>query len=144
MTHTRSARSATAWFCLAATALLAQGCSQTAPGWNGEFAIDSVSAAKTCSAPPAAPPDGQSVLAQMQVVNDGGWCGIIANHNNGGAYASYLMVTRPTHGRVFAHRVGNLTRIDYTPDTGFAGTDSFAIRMIPGDSNIEAAVTVTR
>jgi hypothetical protein len=143
MTHTRSARSATAWFCLSATALLAQGCSQTAPGWNGVFAIDAAGGARTCSAPAAAPPDGQSVLAQMQVVNDGGWCGITANHN-GEAYTSYLLVTHPNHGKVFAHRVGPYTRIDYTPDAGFAGTDSFAVRMIPGDSNIEAAVTVTR
>lgn len=59
-------------------------------------------------------------------------------------YDSYLMVTRPAHGRVFAHRVGNNTRIDYTPDAGFTGADSYAIRLIPGNAVVEATVTVTQ
>ena len=50
----------------------------------------------------------------------------------------------PSHGRVFAHHVGNNTRIDYTPDPGFVGTDSFAVRLIPGNAVFEAALTVTR
>jgi hypothetical protein len=142
MTHIWSTRSVTAWLCLAATALLAQGCAPTAPAWNGIFAVDVTGGARTCSAPSASPLNGQSVLAQIQMSNDG-WCGINAIHDNG-PYASYLMVTRPNHGKIFAHRVGDHTRIDYTPDPGFAGTDNFAVRMIPGDSIIEGAVTVTR
>jgi hypothetical protein len=142
MTHICPTRSVTAWLCLAAIALLAQGCAPSAPAWNGIFAVDTTGGAKTCSAPSAAPPAGQSVLAQVRMSNDG-WCGINASQSNG-PYASYLMITRPGHGRVFAHRVGDHTRIDYTPDRGYAGTDSFAVRMIPGDAVIEGAVTVTR
>jgi hypothetical protein len=139
MTHIRSA---IAWLSLTATALLVQGCSPSAPAWSGIFAIDSAGGAKTCTAPPASPQDGQSVLAQVHMSNDG-WCGITATRQ-GAPYASYLLVTRPNHGRVFAHRVGGATRLDYTADTGFVGIDSFAIRMIPGDAIIEGAVTVTR
>jgi hypothetical protein len=142
MTFTRPALSGPAWFGLAAIALLAQGCTQQAT-WNGIFAVDTVGGAKTCVAAPASPADGQTVQSTIQVSNEGGWCGILANRG-GRPYDSYLIVTRPTHGKVFAHRVGTNTRIDYTPDRGYAGTDVFAIRMIPGDSIIPGAVTVTR
>jgi len=110
--------------------------------FNGTFAIDAAGRATTCVMPTAAPPDGQSVLAQVQMSNEG-WCGINANRR-GSAYESYLLVTRPAHGRVFPHRVAGVTRVDYTPDRGFTGTDSFAIRLIPGDAVLQGAVTVTR
>ena len=142
MKQTRMTPPGTASLALTAIAILLAGCAQQAV-WNGIFAVDAAGGAKTCVAQPASPPDGQVVLDQMQVSDEGGWCGIIATHG-GQAFDSYLLVTRPTHGKVFAHRVGTKTRIDYTPDSGFTGTDSFAIRMIPGDAMIEGAVTVTR
>jgi hypothetical protein len=147
MKHTRFAQSGAvlpgaAWLCLAAIALLVPGCTPL-PGWDGIFSIDKTGGAKTCVAPAASPGNDQAVLVQMQVSNDGGWCGIIANHS-GVAYDSYLMAVRPTHGTVFAHHVGANTRIDYTPDPGFAGADKFAIRLIPGNAEIQAAVTVTK
>jgi len=142
MTQTWFARAGKAWACLVATLILTQGC--TTPGqWNGIYPTDLAGGAKTCVASTAAPPDGQTVLAQVQMSNEGGWCGISANRG-GAAFDSYLLVARPGHGRVFAHHVGRSTRIDYTPDTGFAGTDSFAVRMVPGNAVIQGAVTVTR
>jgi hypothetical protein len=77
------------------------------------------------------------------VSDEGGWCGVSVNRG-GAAYDSYLLVSRPNHGRVFVHHVGATTRIDYTPDTGFIGTDRFAVHLIPGDALVEEAVTVTR
>jgi hypothetical protein len=142
MKHTRLTRSGTIWPGLAVAAFLISGCAQKG-GWNGIYAIDAAGGARTCVAPATSPPDGKAVLAQIQVSNEGGWCGISLNRG-GVAYDSYLMVTRPTHGRIFAHHVGNNTRIDYTPDAGFVGTDRFAIRLIPGNAEFEAAVTVTQ
>jgi hypothetical protein len=133
----------TAWIGLLAIAALIQGCAQPAGVWNGIFAADVAGAAKTCVAQPATPPAGQTVLDQMQMSDEGGWCGIIATHD-GHAFDSYLLVTRPSHGKIYVHHVGTQTRIDYTPDKGFTGTDSFAVRMIPGDAVIQGAVTVTR
>jgi len=132
----------TAWLGFSAIALLTQGCAQSAGVWNGIFSVDVAGEAKTCVAQPASPPDGKTVLDQMQMT-DSGWCGIIASRD-GRAFDSYLLVTRPSHGKIFVHHVGTRTRIDYTPDKGFTGTDSFAVRMIPGDAVIEGAVTVTR
>ena len=58
-------------------------------------------------------------------------------------YTSALLTARPTHGTVYIHPVGDDTRIDYTPDRGFAGSDSFVVRLIPGDPSLRVAVTVT-
>ena len=142
MKDIRSGSPGKTWLCLAAIAILAQGCAK--PGaWSGVFASDLAGGAKTCVASAAAPPDGQTVLAQMQVSNEGGWCGITASRG-GSPFESYLMAARPAHGRVFAHRVGTATRIDYTPNPGFVGTDSFAVRMLPGNAVVQGAVTVTK
>jgi hypothetical protein len=135
-------RSTTARLCLAASTLLLQGCANQG-AWDGIFTVDRTGGAKTCVAPTASPPDGASIVAQIQMNNDGGWCGLLLNRGRV-AYDSYLMVTRPTHGEILAHHVGTNTRIDYTPDAGFAGTDSFAVRLIPGNAVIQGAVTVTR
>lgn len=142
MKHIQSTWSGVPWLCLAVSALLLQGCEKPA-GWNGIFAVDTAGGAKICVAPTASPPDGVAVVAQVQVSGEGGWCG--STLTRGGApYDSYLLVNRPNHGRVFAHRVGTKTRIDYTPDAGYVGTDKFAVRLIPGNAVFEAAVTVTR
>jgi len=142
MKYPRLTLPGSAWLCLAATAVLGLGCVQQ-PVWDGIFTIDKTGGAKTCVAPAAAPADNQAVLVQMQVSNEGGWCGISANHG-GAAFDSYLLVARPAHGTVYAHHVGANTRIDYTPDPGFAGADKFAVRLIPGNAEIQAAVTVTK
>ena len=144
MKDTRFVRWGQAGLCLAA-ALLVQGCDQqqTAAAWSGTYAVDMAGAARVCAAPPtASPPDGQTVAAQMQVSNEGGWCGISANRG-GAPLASYLVVGRPAHGKVFAHRVGTNTRIDYTPDRGYVGADGFSVRLVPGNAVIQAAVSVT-
>lgn len=142
MKSTQTALVGTPWLCLAATALLLQACAPK-PTWNGIYAIDAAGGARICVAQPVTLADGQAGVVQMQVSNEGGWCGETLSHN-GVAYDSYLLVTRPSHGRVFAHHVANNTRIDYTPDPGFVGTDSFAVRLIPGNAVFEAAVTVVR
>jgi hypothetical protein len=128
--------------CLAASGLLLLGCVQQAT-WSGIYAVDTAGGAKICVTETASPPDGMTAVAKMQVSDEGGWCGILANHG-GQAYDSYLMVTRPTHGKIYAHHVGVNTRIDYTPDAGFVGSDTFAVRLIPGNAVVQGAVTVTR
>jgi len=77
----------------------------------------------------------------MKVGNDGGWCAISVARG-GKAFDSSLVTARPAHGKVLVHKVGDATRIDYTPDRGYAGSDSFAVKLIPGDSSIRVAVTV--
>lgn len=79
----------------------------------------------------------------MRVGNDGGWCGISVQLD-GQPYAAGLLTESPAHGNVFIHPVGDSTRIDYTPEAGFTGTDRFVVQLIPGNAAIRATVTVTR
>lgn len=141
-------RSGTPFLCLALTGTLVgallTGCAPNQPaGWNGIYTIDAAGGARVCVAPTVSPSDGQTLVVPVQVSDEGGWCGIGALRA-GKALDSYLLVARPAHGTVFAHHVGANTRIDYIPDTGYVGTDSFAVRLIPGDAVIQGSVTVVK
>ena len=135
MTAFRFGSSGMTLLCLAA-ALLAQGCTRMV-GSPGVFASDSIGGARTCLVPLQAQ-SGQGISAQMQVSNEGGWCGISVNRS-----PSYAIAARPAHGRVFAHEVGPNTRIDYAPDTGYVGADSFTVRLIPANTLVQGVVSVT-
>jgi hypothetical protein len=91
--------------------------------------------------PKVAPAAGQETPAEVKVGNDGGWCGITVS-DGGKPYAAGLLTTAPAHGKVLIHTVGNDTRIDYTPERGFAGVDAFVVKLIPGDAMIRASVSV--
>jgi hypothetical protein len=107
------------------------------------YAVDLTGAARQCAASRPQLIDGRMVEATMRVANDGGWCAISVQRD-GGPYEAGLLTEPPAHGSVFIHPVGNFTRIDYTPERGFSGTDGFVVQLIPGDPVIRATVTVTR
>jgi hypothetical protein len=77
----------------------------------------------------------------MTIGNDGGWCGISAAQGSA-PFQAGLVQTRPDHGRLNIRRVGDVTRIDYFPDPGFVGPDAFAVRLLPGNAEVRATVTV--
>lgn len=141
MTQTRFATLGKAWLGLAATALLSAGCTQQG-SWDGVFSADKTGGARTCTTTEASPADGQNIQVPVQMSGEGGWCGITLTRG-GVAFDSYLLVVRPQHGKVFAHHVGTKTRIDYTPDAGFTGADSFTVKLVPGGATVKGAVTVT-
>ena len=129
---------------LTLTAAVVQGCSEPRVAGSSTrlFSADFTGAAKTCDAAKATPVEGKPVEVALKLHNDGGWCAL--NVARGGKpYDSALLTGRASHGKVFIHRVGDATRIDYTPDRGYAGRDTFTVKLIPGDAVIEAAVTVT-
>jgi hypothetical protein len=106
------------------------------------FAADLQGAARSCSVPNTTTSPGKESVTPMTVSNSGGWCAIAVN-DNGRPYATFLLIARPAHGEVFVHAVGDATRIDYTPNRGYVGNDSFAVRLLPGDAIVRANVTVT-
>lgn len=124
--------------------MLLQGCAeQPAPQEPiREYAIDLQGGAKTCTVSKTVPEAGKSVQANLSMGNDGGWCALTVAAD-GKPYGAGLLTTRPQHGKVFIHTVGNDTRIDYTPDRGFTGADKFSVKLLPGDAGIDAAVTVS-
>jgi hypothetical protein len=137
-----------AWVALLLTGALLQGCAQTAGGPGGSrqrvFAADLANGAKSCEVPKISPTAGQTSEAAVKMVNDGGWCGLPVHQDGPKPYDAGLLTARPAHGTVLIHRVGDETRIDYTPDRGFAGTDGFSVKLVPGDATVRVGVTVAK
>jgi len=106
------------------------------------YAADLTGAAKSCEAPKVTLTDGKTTDATIKMGNDGGWCAITVSRN-GKPYDTFLLTTRPQHGRVLVHTVGDSTRIDYTPDRGYTGADVFTVKLIPGEPSVRVAVAVS-
>lgn len=138
-------RSLAPWIALLATAAALQACApdQAARGSkNRVFAADLTGAAKVCQVPKVSLSDGQSTDVPMGLGNDGGWCGLPVQRS-GGPFSAGLLTARPAHGTVLIHQVGDFTRIDYRPDRGFTGPDSFTVKLLPGGAVLHINVTVT-
>jgi hypothetical protein len=129
------------------TGLALAGCSHPEPGPVAStarvYAADVTGAAKVCDVPKIDPVSGKGFDAAIKVTNDGGWCGIPVHQEGPKPFGAGLLEKRAAHGDVLIHEVGDDTRIDYTPDRGFAGKDAFVVKLIPGDATLHVAVTVT-
>lgn len=125
--------------------LLAAGCQEKAAKQPRAvvYSEDVTGAAKSCTAPAPKLTAGQENAATMTVGNDGGWCGILLSENDN-PFTAGLLTMRPQHGKVFIHTVGDDTRIDYTPTSGYAGPDNFTVTLLPEHTVVKATVTVTR
>jgi hypothetical protein len=136
-----------AWLALLLTGAVLQGCAQhgaTGPGSTLRvYAADLAGAAKSCDVPKLNPAAGQTTEAPIKLANDGGWCGLPVHQDGPKPFDAGLLATRPNHGTVLIHEVGDDTRIDYTPDRGFSGTDTFSVKLIPGNATIHVTATVT-
>lgn len=151
MTHDLVAYRAGAVRYIAGTAVLVTGlmlasCAP-APGpvgsQNRVYAADLSGAAKICEVPKVKPVAGGGAETTVKLANDGGWCAIPVHQDSAKPFDAGLLTRRPSHGIVLIHEVGDETRIDYTPERGFAGSDAFTVKLIPGNATINAAVTVT-
>ncbi len=135
------------WVALLLTGALLQACGPNANAPGGSrlrvFAVDLAGAAKSCQVPQINPTSGQSSDVTMKVANDGGWCGLPVHQDGPTPFDAGLLTARPAHGTVLIHQVGDETRIDYTPDRGFTGNDSFSVKLVPGNATIRLAVVVT-
>lgn len=130
---------------LSLAAILA-GCAQEAgpaASTRRVFHADLQGGAAVCTVPrDVSLTAGQQAEARMTVGNDGGWCGITVSQSGPRPYDAGLLVERPRHGRVHVRKVGDVTRVDFTPDPGFVGADSFTVRFLPGNPALKVAVTV--
>jgi hypothetical protein len=136
-----------AWSVAVSAVLVAAGCTPKPPPVVAVqpryYAVDLQGAAKSCKVPPLLMQDNRMTSTTMDVGNDGGWCAITVTRKDIGPYDAGLLTGRPEHGVVYVHTVGNDTRIDYTPNHGFAGPDNFTVTLLPGGAAIKVAVTVT-
>ena len=139
-------RHALLWASLALPAMLA-ACAKPQPAalqsTRPIYAIDMMGAAKLCTVPDDPKlVDAQQTEVAMTVGNDGGWCGVKVSRPGPAPFDAGLLAARPDHGRVQVHSVGDWTRVDYTPDPGFAGTDAFTVRLLPGSTTLRVNATV--
>jgi len=139
-------RHALLWASLALPAMLAACAKPQNPVLQSTrpvYAIDLMGGAKLCNVPDNPKlVDAEQTEVAMTVGNDGGWCGVRVSRPGPAPFDAGLLVDRPNHGRVQVHSVGDWTRVDYTPDPGFAGTDSFAVRLLPGSTTLRVNATV--
>ena len=132
-------------------ALLTDCAEAPPPAGPRVYAVDLAGGAKVCTVPEGvAARAGQLTETTMTIGNDGGWCGIILSRPGTGSesstrtqpFAAGFVEARPAHGVLHIHSVGDKTRVDYIPDRGYAGSDTFTVRLKPGDARLKVAVTV--
>jgi hypothetical protein len=102
------------------------------------YAVDVQGRSALCDVPRGVPlAAGRATDATMTMDNDGGWCGIATDRAGPG-----LVTAKPANGRLHVRKVGAITRVDYIPDRGFTGTDSFAVKLLPDQAELKVAATV--
>jgi hypothetical protein len=126
-------------------ALLAQGCApQQQAAAPAQEPYDEAGHAAHCDVAPNPLPISGTAPAdvKMTVGNDGGWCAV----RLGSLARVAVLRTAPEHGTVYFRNVASreLTRLQYTPATGYSGTDSFVFQLQPSNVLVRTSVTVTR
>lgn len=131
---------------VAVSALLLSACARQEVAQAPRQAEPMDGAAQVCAVTPNELPTGQPASVQMQVRNDGGWCAVRIADKDGTPFSYPLMRQRPTHGQVAVNKVNGNSRIEYTPNSGYAGPDAFTVALVPKDRGndvlIQAAVNV--
>ncbi len=122
-------------FAAAAAVLTLQGCATPpAPVVQGEdlnFGI-----AKTCSFTPVQLTPGGTASSTVTMSNDG-WCAVRVKEPDGQPYQLGLLRARPEHGRILIQKLGGETRLEYTADPGWVGTDRYTAELRPREGNIQ-------
>ncbi len=108
------------------------------------YAADVAGGAKLCETPSVSLALGKPAAAAIRVGNDGGWCGLSVQQDGPKPYAAGLLTSRAEHGTVTVHSVGDNTRIDYVPDRGYVGPNSYSVNLLPGPATLKVAVTVVK
>ena len=130
----------------AAVALALSGCAKTPPPAPA-VDLQNEGMAKTCT--PSAVDLAAPAPATIAMTNDG-WCGVVTAEKEGQPFKYGLVPqkTRPEHGHVYIRPVNGQTRVEYTANPGFAGSDRFAVALVPNapgapDSSLRVDVSVT-
>ena len=109
-----------------AAAIALSGCAAKAPPAAQAVDLQNEGIAKTCtpSAVDLAPPS----TATIAMTNDG-WCSVVTAEKDGQPFKFGLVKTRPAHGRVYIQPVNGQTRVEYTANAGYVGSDSFTVAL---------------
>lgn len=132
---------------IAVTAVAVTGCAATqvqAPSPKEDL---NVGIAKTCTPTSVDLSAANATSATITMTNDG-WCALRLKQKDGQPYLLGLVKSNPTHGRILIQKIGGETRIEYTADDRYVGTDKFTVALRPTavnmtDATIQVAVNVS-
>ena len=127
----------------ALTAVLALGACAAPPPPAPTVDLN-VGISKLCEAPNVDLASGTATTT-IRMSNDG-WCSVAAS-DGGAPYVLGRVTVRPANGRIVVQSVGTDTRIEYTPNERFTGTDQFTVALRPRSASapdvpVQVAVTV--
>lgn len=136
------------FFAPLAAVLALSACANTKPPVLAENDPRNDGIATTCT---PTNPDAKAagpLTGAIAMANDG-WCGVFAVERDGKPFSLGLVRDRPEHGRVFIQKVANATRVEYTPNAGYVGSDAFTVALRSNasgaeDTPLKVSVTVAR
>jgi hypothetical protein len=101
--------------------------------------------ARLCTVAPFSVKDGGNADVQMTVSNEGGYCAATLTADSGQPFDAPLVPVPPLHGIPRVVKYNGKTSIEYTPQPGFTGHDSFIVKLIvhdrPGFTILNMSVT---
>lgn len=132
---------------MTATAVAVAGCAPQRPPAPAATADLNVGIAKTCTPSPVDPSSGSGGSATISMTNDG-WCAIRTKDKDGKPFKFGLVKAKSQHGRILIQKIGGETRVEYTPENNYVGTDRFSVALAANeastpDSTIQVTVNVS-
>ncbi len=119
--------------------LLLQGCAEKPPTPSVAAEDTNEGIADNCSFSPVQPTPGGTVNATITMSNEG-WCAYRATEKPGQPYLLGLVKKRPENGELLVRQLGGESRVEYNPNPGFVGTDSFTVALRPREQGQPDAI----
>ena len=102
--------------------------------------------AQRCTVTPFTVKDGGSADVGMSLSNEGGYCAATLLSEGGVPFATFLVPVPPLHGIPRVIPYNGKTSVEYAPQPGFTGHDSFIVKLIlhgrPGYTTLNMSVDV--
>lgn len=102
--------------------------------------------AQFCQVAPFTVADGGSAGVAMTVSNEGGFCAATLTTSAGKPFDAPLVTTMPQNGTPAVWRYDGKTSVEYVPNAGFTGSDSFVTKLKiagkPGYTTLTISITV--
>ncbi len=103
-------------------------------------------AAQQCSVTPFSVKDGGSADVVMTLSSEGGYCAATLVSEEDAPFSAGLVTVTPLHGIPRVVRYNGKTSVEFAPQPGFVGHDSFIVRLIvrgkPGYTTLNMSVNV--
>ena len=86
--------------------------------------------------------DDQNPVLRVNMLNTGRYCGFTVSNDRRPAEGSGRITEQPAHGQARIRRIAGAAHIQYRPEPGFTGQDSFRATLGPGSPLFTVVATV--